>query len=497
MKTDRKGFSRPTIQRAALVVLILSAAGLAIRLIGLGEHSYWFDEAREILRAQAPWPDVLLVSEGADPPIYRLLLSAVAGVTLDEFWLRLPSAVFGAAAIYMAYVWLSELGQERWGVVTATLLAFAPVEIYYAQEVSQYTLSVLLAILLLISFERAARYGRWHDWVWLLLVSVLSVYSYYGLAWILPVVDIDLAWRTWKQRNRRRLVGFAAYHAAMAAAIAGLYLLALRVQFDRFAERKLSPVFFELGFLDITRLLARSLIDEYLRFFVIPWSPNAPDLVIILMGALFVAGTIVLWRGVRARRRILFLLLGVILSLFVAFGFGLYPFGFRYALLVTPLFFCPIAAALEHLWRWRPVGIAVTASLLVLFAFFLPNVQLVPNPWLNPPREQLQPVIAYVHQHAEQSDVIYVYYGASPSYRLYQPEPVFATTFGSWFRDWPMEDKLAEIHQVVEHADRFWLIASHIYYDEDDDLAHGLERDYELIDEIRTSGAAGFLFRRR
>ena len=40
----------------ARLALLITAAGLAIRLIGLGQHSYWFDEAREVLRALTPWP---------------------------------------------------------------------------------------------------------------------------------------------------------------------------------------------------------------------------------------------------------------------------------------------------------------------------------------------------------------------------------------------------------------------------------------------------------
>jgi len=482
-------------------VILLTLLGLALRLAGLGTHSFWYDEAREILRSMTPWPDILLVSEGADPPALRLLLSPITAITLNELWLRLPAVLFGVAAIYLAYRWLAALGYPRLGLTAAALLAFAPVEVYYSQEVSQYSLSVFLGLLVLIAFEQAARDGRWRDWTLLAVVSLAAFYTYYGLAWLFPALDLDLAWRTWHQRTRRRLVGFAGFHGIIAVGLFLLYRLMLAVQFERFAgDRNLPPRFVETGLAASLRTLDKELFVGFLRFFFTPWSRTVPKVIPVFFGGLLVLGSIALWRRGSAGRRIVYILLAVLLTMYIANGFGIYPFGSRYALFVTPLFFTLIAAFLQWLERWRHAAIIIASIIAVVFIAFSPNIHLLPNPWLQMPREELRPVLQHLHQQIEDGDFIYVYYGAKPAYQVYQPgDDEYPTELGPWFRFWPLEEKLEAVHQAVGERQRFWLVMSHIYRREDQELIDGLEQTtpaYHVIDEFRAQNAAAVLFQR-
>jgi 4-amino-4-deoxy-L-arabinose transferase-like glycosyltransferase len=501
--------------------ILLTLAGLALRLIGLGSHSFWFDEAREILRASRPWPQVLFLSEGTDPPTFRLLIAPIAALTLSEFWLRLPAALFGAGAIYLAYRWLSEIGRPRLGLITAALLAFAPVEIYYSQEVSQYSMSVFLSLLLLITFERAARKGGWLDWLTLSLASLAAIYSYYGLAWLLPALDLDLAWRTWRQRSRKRLTGFAAFHAVLSAGTLLLYRTMLSIQHQRFIERKLTPRFARQGLLQSLCTLDNELFENFLRFFTLPWSSADANAIVVLLAGLAVLGGIVLWRRVPASHRSLLILLLTLIIMYAANGLGLYPFGLRYALLLSPFFFLLTAGAIWHpptrADHWRPVAIVVGSLITLAFLAFSPNVRLIPNPWLALPREELRPVVQYLYREARPEDFIYVYYGAGPAYRVYRqaygPEEPHPTAWGEWFRTWPTDQKVNSIREVVGDSRRFWLVMSHIYAGEDQELIRGLaqttvagshrflpgesvEPPYHVIDEFRAPNAAALLLRK-
>ncbi|HEX6387417.1 MAG TPA: hypothetical protein VF177_22345 [Anaerolineae bacterium] len=77
------------------------------------------------------------------------------------------------------------------------------------------------------------------------------------------------------------------------------------------------------------------------------------------------------------------------------------------------------------------------------------------NPWLDLPREELRPVVTYVQQWAQPGDFIYVYYGAVPAYKVYQPDSAYPTHLGQWFRGEPLEEKVGQIQQSVGNAPRF------------------------------------------
>ena len=179
---------------------------------------------------------------------------------------------------------------------------------------------------------------------------------------------------------------------------------------------------------------------------------------------------------------------------------GYYRFGMRYGLPLLPFLLLFIAATIWELARRWQLGASVVAGLVVAtFLAFWPNMRLLPNPWLNLPREELRPVVAYVHQQAQPGDFIYVYYGAVPAYQVYQPELTYPTELGTWFRDWPLVEKISEIRRAVGDAPRFWLVMSHIHPSEDSALIDGLTEatpSYHLVDEYRTKNAATVLLQR-
>jgi uncharacterized membrane protein len=471
----------------------VTAVALVVRLVNLGKHSYWFDEAREVVRILTPWPNILFVNEGADPPLFRLLHHPLAQISTNEMWLRMPATLFSTAACYLVFVWLRQLGQPKLGAITAVLLAFAPVQILYAQEVSQYSMTVFLAMSLLIVFERAARNGRYQDWALLSIVNLIAIFSYYGLAWMLPVLNIDLIWRLWQKRTKNQLLGYAAYLGSVGLGIAGLYWLYLSEQFTRVSQNnKVVILFLEIGVRKTFRRLDNRLYDQFVRFFIAPFSKNEPDLIPLLFIGLFIIGIIVLWQ--MKAQRVFLLLLFLLATLFIAYGFGLYPFGHRYGLYVSPLFFAVIAAALLGLWRWRILAIGVTVLIGALFFLFLPNMQNGANPWMTLPFEELRPVVQYMHENVQPDDLVYVYYGAVPGYMVYQ-ELGHETVYGPWFREWSLDEKVGQIQESVGESPRFWVLFSHYSPEEYEALRNALvERELLLIDVYEEIGAAALLF---
>lgn len=480
-----------------IIIFALTVLAFLVRLWGISQHSYWFDEAREVLRSLTNWPDVLFITEGADPPIYRLLLFPIAQLTTHEFWLRLPSALFSGAAVYLSYYWLKMLNLTKLAVLTALFMAISSVQIYYAQEVSQYSFTVFLALLLLIAFERVGRWGSIRNWLVFTFIIVVSLYSYYGLAWLLPILDLHLLWRIWQQRSRRQFFNFVGTHIFIGLSIMALYLTMLSTHMTRFSTNKqLEPFFINPGWWASIKQFDDLFLSGFVEFFIVPFSSVSGNWISLFFLLLIIGGSIYLCQRSLAACTLTVYFWGTVIILFLVRFIGIYPLGGRYGLAVLPLFFVLIAAAVAGLSRWPILAYSLGFVLVSSQVFFWPQFAGSINPWLALPRESLRPVVGYLNEQAQPGDIVYVYYGAGPAYQVYQMDSQLETVYGTWFRNLPLAEKVNEIQQAVGTDSRFWLAMSHIHELEDEDLLSGLaasDPGYVVTDSYREENAVVFL----
>lgn len=129
-----------------LGLLAVMALALAARLYRIGAQSFWLDEVFTWQRIQLP-PAQLIADSFANRhfPSYFLLLRWIASFDPGDFaWLRMPSAVFGAAATGMVFLTARRLGGRTAGIVAGLLMALSPLQMQYGQEARPYALVVLL-----------------------------------------------------------------------------------------------------------------------------------------------------------------------------------------------------------------------------------------------------------------------------------------------------------------------------------------------------------------
>lgn len=470
-------------------IIILTTVALIVRLFGLGELSYWFDEAREVVRALTPWPDVLFVTDGADPPLYRLLLFTIVQQTTAEFWLRLPSVLFSVASVYLAYRWLAALKLERIGVATAFFLAFLPVQIHYAQEVSQYSLVVFLSLLLLWSSARLTENSKPSDWALFTVATIVSLYTYYGLAWLMPVLVLNLAWRLWNMpENKSHFIRFFSYLLIVFVSLVILYVTMIQIHLNRFTTNKqLTSIFVEPGLWASLQALDNQFF-ELVKFFVTPYTHSIPNWFIWLFVFLTLIGIVLLGFRGQNGRRILVSFGGTILTAYVVYGLGYYPFDGRYLLILLPFFAAFLGAVVASLATRRWLGWPTAAILLLLFIPFWRNMPDTINRWDAWIGEEMRPATAYLNDQATPDDHVFVYYGAGSAYRVYQKDATYPTTFGTWFRHSETAEKVAEIEEAVAQSSHFWLIMTHIHADEDAELIAALAEKYHLEDTYTSPG---------
>jgi 4-amino-4-deoxy-L-arabinose transferase-like glycosyltransferase len=128
---------------------ILVAAALALRLLRIGHESLWFDEAATYEATLVPWGEWLpWIVADSQFPLFHAIQKVFCGLFgRSETMLRLPSALFGTAAVAAIHGLGAELASRRAGLFAALLLALNPCAIFHAQDARPYSLLLLLALL--------------------------------------------------------------------------------------------------------------------------------------------------------------------------------------------------------------------------------------------------------------------------------------------------------------------------------------------------------------
>ncbi|GLR67392.1 hypothetical protein GCM10010909_20730 [Acidocella aquatica] len=127
------------------------------RLSGLGSRPFWLDEAFTFQRASlAP---AALVNDSFinhHMPSFFLMLSPLVGLGDPQYWLRLPSAVFGALAVMLVYMIAYRIAGRTAGVIAALIIGLSPTALAFSQEARSYTLEMCLILVALYGLTRLA-----------------------------------------------------------------------------------------------------------------------------------------------------------------------------------------------------------------------------------------------------------------------------------------------------------------------------------------------------
>ena len=131
----------------ALIAIVL-VAGI-LRIYGLGEWSFWVDEAHTYRDVRLP------LDEFWQSPLSRYPLSFLMLRQLIDDWLppgdlealRLPFAFFGIVTVPLLALVGARLVGRRAGLTAAALLAVHPWHIYWSQNARSYSMTCFFAVL--------------------------------------------------------------------------------------------------------------------------------------------------------------------------------------------------------------------------------------------------------------------------------------------------------------------------------------------------------------
>src|SRR5260370_20229115 len=130
------------IKHRALLWILLLACGL--RLIAIATRSLWYDEAFAVLFSEVGLSKMLYgtltpvngVASDVHPLLYYTLLNGWIGVFGDSvIAVRMLSVLIGLATIPVLYFLTLELFDQKTAILAALIMAIAPFDVMYSQEV--------------------------------------------------------------------------------------------------------------------------------------------------------------------------------------------------------------------------------------------------------------------------------------------------------------------------------------------------------------------------
>ena len=216
--------------RTQLALAGIVLLGLTLRVVHLDDKSVWYDEWASVSTLGEPdFSSAFELQRNPDPnatPVYYFLQyywKKVAGNSL--FVLRLLPVAIGILAIPLLYVLGRDLFGAPAGLVAALFLALSHIHIHTSQELRNYGLMVLLALLSMYTLLKVVRDGRPGWWVLHFVANLLLLWTHLFGLFVLVAQGVFLLAFRW--RELRRLMFWGVVNATI---VFPVYLFVLGMQ---------------------------------------------------------------------------------------------------------------------------------------------------------------------------------------------------------------------------------------------------------------------------
>lgn len=174
---DRLRWAAVTYEPYWLILCLLIAT--CLRLFRLEGQSLWADEGLQYFIASAPTLEALwerIAQRTFHPPLSFLLSHVFLRLHHSDFFLRLPSVLFGVGSVWLAYRLVRKLTSVSVALVAVWVFAISPLHIWYSQEARMYAPLLFIALLSTLCLVWAVETRRWYWWGGYACTLVLGLY---------------------------------------------------------------------------------------------------------------------------------------------------------------------------------------------------------------------------------------------------------------------------------------------------------------------------------
>ncbi len=482
-----------------LEILLWALVGLGI-LLRLTQYLYnrslWVDEAalalnitnRSFLELFHP----LDYSQAA--PIGFLMVEKLLCQVLgrSEYVLRLFPFLCGVASLFLfRQVAVDFLGKPA-AAISLSLFAVSGHLVYYASELKPYS-SDLCVTLFLYAVTIAIRSKKLTILRMTLfgVVGGIAVWFSFPAVFVLTGIGLSLM-SFYLSRKEGGKVGYLAIaYVLWGSAFALCYFLSISAQSGNEAlytywNDKFMPVP-PTSFSDLDWFM-----ETFFGIFENPAGLILPG----LSAFAFLIGCVSMFRREKTRWA---LLISPVFVALIASGLHKYPFAERLLLFIVPSLLILVAEGLIYVQEKTCPSSAIIGIILIGLLCLRPILAAghrLFSPYTN---EEIKPVLAYVKEHWQEGDVLYLTPGArfafefySENYGFREGDYIFGTADGErWSKD-------AEDLEHVRGRERVWIIFSHLHWEagtnEERMLLYHLDSMGTRLADFRSPNAAAYLY---
>ncbi len=205
--------------QTTLLVLIIAIA-LAIRALGIEARPIWYDEAFSLLLSEKG-PAVILAGTlsttggaAADihPPAYYFNLWVWINIFGQSVLAaRFLSILASLLSIVVGYCLAKDVFNSRVAFLSAALLAIAPFQVHYGQEIRMYSFLTLWLIAAVYAYWKGAATHKTKWWILFAISTALAQYTHNLSVFFLVPLALSPLWKQdWKTLRSVILAGIAA-----------------------------------------------------------------------------------------------------------------------------------------------------------------------------------------------------------------------------------------------------------------------------------------------
>ena len=177
------------------MILIILLIALILRLVSINQ-SLWLDEAINVNVARSLEVKRLILEYALGdfhPPLYHIILKYWIDLFgFSEISVRIPSIIFAIGTIYFTYLIAKKLFEQKTAFIAATLVATAPLHIYYSQEARMYMAASFFVSLSVYFFISILKKDTLIFWLGFILSTTLTLYTDYVPYLLIPTYFIYL-----------------------------------------------------------------------------------------------------------------------------------------------------------------------------------------------------------------------------------------------------------------------------------------------------------------
>ncbi|RMF96640.1 MAG: hypothetical protein D6734_03485 [Candidatus Schekmanbacteria bacterium] len=178
---NKKNIKEDYSKRIFFWLVIIVGIGAVVRLLWLGNYSLHYDEAREYGLSFGALSNIVEAAKknSSNPPLHLFLIKFFSNFGISDFYARIVPTLSNILTIFFVYQFTNILFKDQISALFSSFFfSISFTQFRFSNEVRPYSLSLLFASLILLSFELAIQKPEERKWKY--FFAILSSIGFFA-----------------------------------------------------------------------------------------------------------------------------------------------------------------------------------------------------------------------------------------------------------------------------------------------------------------------------